>query len=304
MSLFRTLRAYLELARPANVVTAWADILAGVAASGFYLYIQADNFAVGYTHAPIYWLLLATTGLYAGGVVLNDVFDASLDAEERPERAIPSGRASKTGASIFGILLLAGGIAAAFATSILSGYIAAAIALLAVCYDKFGKHHTILGPINMGLCRGGNLLLGVSAVPYVVLGSWYLALLPIVYIGAITAVSQGEVHGGSSATGRVAVILVLSVISSVILMGLLGGFFLLYSLPFLLFFAWLVLPSFFKAAQYPEAHHIRRAVRAGIMGLIPLNATLAAGFVSWPHGLIVLLLLPISIGLARLFAVT
>ncbi|MEM8486088.1 MAG: UbiA-like protein EboC [Bacteroidota bacterium] len=303
MSLFRTLRAYLELARPANVVTAWADILAGAAASGLIAIWVGGAFTLS-LHSPILWLLLATTGLYAGGVVLNDVFDAALDAEERPERAIPSGRASKTGAAVFGIALLAGGTAAAFAWHMLSGCIAIVVALLAVLYDRFGKHHTLLGPINMGLCRGGNLLLGVSAIPAVVPEFWFLAILPIVYIGAITAISQGEVHGGSSTTGRVAVIFILSVVSGMLLMGLLPAFKLLHGLPFLLLFGWMVLPSFLKAAQYPEAHHIRRAVGAGIMGLIPLNATLAAGFAGWPMGIIVLLLLPISIGLARLFAVT
>ena len=40
------------------------------------------------------WLLLSSAGLYLGGMVLNDVFDARLDAVERPERPIPSGRVS------------------------------------------------------------------------------------------------------------------------------------------------------------------------------------------------------------------
>ncbi|MFK7847947.1 MAG: UbiA-like protein EboC [Rhodothermales bacterium] len=307
------LRAYLELARPANVVTAWADICAGVAASGLFSAFWApwvvSNGSVGEMHesplaVPLFWLLLATSGLYAGGVVLNDVFDAELDATERPERAIPSGRASKVGASIFGVLLLGLGMAAAFQVNMISGWIAVGVGLLAVIYDRFGKHFTLLGPLNMGLCRSGNLMLGVSAVPAALFEVWFLAFIPLVYIGAITAISQGEVYGGSSTKGRVAVIFVLSVVSSLVLLVFSPGYNLLYAGVFILLFAWAVIPSFLRAAQYPEALNIRRAVKAGIMGLIPLNAALAAGFAGWPLGIIVLLFLPISIGLARFFAVT
>ncbi len=97
------------------------------------------------------WLMLATSGLYAGGVVLNDVYDAELDAAERPERAIPSGRISKQNALIFGALLLILGIIAAFQSSDTSGWVAFGIGAGAILYDRFSKHHALLGPINMGL---------------------------------------------------------------------------------------------------------------------------------------------------------
>ena len=66
--------------RPANIVTAHADILAGYAAAG----------ATNGVHLVL--LLAATTGLYGGGVVFNDVFDAKLDAMERPERPFQAGQ--------------------------------------------------------------------------------------------------------------------------------------------------------------------------------------------------------------------
>ena len=308
-----TVRALLELARPANIVTAWADILAGVAISlgiGIAMEIeQADNvfwviseLADQELLSSVLFLLLATTGLYAGGVVLNDVFDADLDAVERPERAIPSGRIKRRHAAIWGVLLLVGGILSAINVGWLAGGIAFVVALLAVLYDRFSKHHTLLGPINMGLCRAGNLALGMSLLPAAAV--WPLAVIPLVYIGAITAVSQGEVHGGSSKTGFLAVGMVL-----LIVLGLAGLMAIdiprLYSgIGFLLFFGWLVLPSFLRAARAPEASNVRRAVGAGIMGLIPLNAAIAAGAAGWMAGLFILLLLPISFLLARMFAVT
>ena len=75
-------RAWLQLLRPANVATALADVLAGAAVAG-----------AAWPPAPVvYWLLVATACLYAGGIVFNDYFDRTLDAIERPERPIPSGR--------------------------------------------------------------------------------------------------------------------------------------------------------------------------------------------------------------------
>ena len=48
------------------------------------------------------WLLAASAGLYAGGVVLNDYFDREVDAVERPERPIPSGRVAGSHALVLG----------------------------------------------------------------------------------------------------------------------------------------------------------------------------------------------------------
>src|SRR5262245_22373350 len=113
---------YLQLMRPANIVTAMADILAGFAAAG------------RLTLAPLPWLLLATIGLYGGGVVMNDVFDRDLDAVERPERPLPSGRATLRGAAVLGVALLLVGIAAASVVSRTSSLLALAIAALALLY--------------------------------------------------------------------------------------------------------------------------------------------------------------------------
>ncbi len=79
------LRAYVELLRLPAVFTAMADV-----ALGFL-----------FTHPTLEpWrifvaLWLASSSLYLAGMVLNDVFDAQLDARERPERPIPSGRIAR-----------------------------------------------------------------------------------------------------------------------------------------------------------------------------------------------------------------
>lgn len=300
--------AYLQMMRPANILTAWADILLGYAASGVAL-VSFSAPLMPESFVSLGWLLLSTTGLYGGGVVFNDVFDAELDAEERPERPIPSGRASLREAIVLGGVLLVVGIVAAVQVSLLSAGLASFIALAALSYDAIAKHNSFLGPLNMGLCRGGNLLLGMSAFPAAVQARWVLALIPIVYIAAITTISRGEVHGGKKSTGLIALLMLAVVIGGMFSLGLLPSGQLrsyewLSALPYASLFVVLVVPEFVRAALNPEAVQIRAAVKAGIICLIILDAAIAAGFTSWLYGLGVLALLPVSKGLAKLFAVT
>lgn len=316
ITLRQRIRAYAELTRPANVVTAFADILAGFAASGAFALVlpravEVDahsDFVVQYFYpeltGDLLWLLFATAGLYAGGVVLNDYFDADVDALERPERPIPSDRVTRTGTGVFGALLLTAGVGAAAAVSLASFLVASAVAFFAVLYDAAGKHHPVLGPLNMGLCRGGNLLLGASVIPVMLGEIWFLALLPVAYIGAVTAISRGEVHGGRRDTGVLAILLVGIVIAALFLLEIRAGYRIAQATPFILLFAILVIPAFVRAALTPSAHSIRMAVRRGVLSLVVMNAALAAGFAGWVVGLVVLALLPLSIGLSRLFAVT
>lgn len=256
------------------------------------------------TLVPLACLLVATTGLYGGGVVFNDVFDAELDSQERPERPIPSGRASRQGAILLGSLLLLVGVVAAFQVSWLSAILAPSIAVAALLYDAFGKHHPVLGPLNMGVCRGGNLLLGISVVPAMVGEYWFLALIPIVYIAAVTAISRGEVHGTQGNTRIIALLLIGIVIAGLVGLGLLKDYEVLAALPFLALFAGRVLLPLIKAVREPTPNQIRIAVKAGVLSLIVLDATVAAGFSSLFYGLLVLSLLALSIALAQIFAVT
>jgi len=283
---------YLQLMRPANLVTANADILAGFAGAG----------PPGY--GRLAWLLLATTGVYGGGIVFNDVLDARLDAEERPERPIPSGRASLPTAVLLGAFLFLMGICAAFQVSLASGLIAGLTAAMALLYDARGKHHPLLGPLNMGACRGLNLLLGVSAAPSMLGARWVIALIPIAYIAAITAVSAGEVRGGRRATGLFALILLGAVLLALPGLALTSQFRLLPMLPFLLVLAGRVLPPFWQAYLAPRPDRLRAAVKAGVLSLIVLDSALAAGYAGLLYGLAVFALTFAAAYLARLFAVT
>lgn len=287
---------FFRLARPANIVTAVSDILAGVAISG-YLINHSGNYS------GLLWLIISTIGLYGGGVVLNDVFDAELDAVERPERPIPSGLISVGEAARMGVLLLVAGVFFGYLASPFSGALAFATAIAAVVYDKWSKHSSFFGPLNMGLCRGLNLTLGISIVPEQVPELWMLGLVPVVYIAAVTLVSRGEVHGGNESTGYLAGLLYLIAMTSILYNAFILGEG-VTTLFFLFAWAFMVFVPLRNAIVKPEGPAIGRAVKAGVLGLILMNAAWASAFGSTYLALIIVLLLPFSIILAKAFAVT
>lgn len=301
------LLGYLRLMRPANVVTAIADVLAGMAIAGYFFQQAPGGFSWGtgqqLTLLPVILLCLSTVGLYSGGIILNDVFDAELDKIERPERPIPSGLVSKKAATIFGGIFFFIGIFAAGLYNPNSQYLAVAIMVSCLIYDKYLKHHTVFGPLNMGLCRGLNLLLGMSIIPGAIQQWWFLSLVPIAYIAAITMISRGEVHGGSKRTLYFAALLYALVISAILIVAQTRNN-LLPSLIFVVPFTLMIFTPLIIAIQAPIGKHIGQAVKSGVIALILMNAAWAAAFGVWNVALFVVILLPISILLGKAFAVT
>jgi 4-hydroxybenzoate polyprenyltransferase len=283
--------------RPANLVTAIADILAGLSLAKFIF--STDTLSI----QTIILLSVSTVGLYGGGVVFNDVFDAELDAIERPERAIPSGKVSKQNATILGFLLLAIGIFCASMVSFESMIIAFSVAVLALVYDKFGKHHAFFGPINMGLCRGGNLLLGMSVMISSLHQFWWIGIIPVLYIAAITMISRGEVHGGNRSILYFAGFLYIIVsISQIVMSYQFGNLFI--TLPFVFLHIFLIFNPLIVAIKNPIGPNIGKAVKAGVLALIVMDAAWVSVSGNYPVAIGVLLLLPLSIKIAKMFAVT
>lgn len=283
--------------RPANIVTSVADILAGIAISG----ILSSGFVTPWI--SILLLAASTACLYGGGIVFNDVFDAELDKIERPERAIPSGLISLQNAATFGSLLLSGGIVLAALNSFTSGILALLVAVFALLYNKFGKHHFFFGPLNMGLCRGFNLLLGLSIVPAMLYSHYYLAIIPVVYIFSITMTSRGEVHGGHTKNLYIAASLYAIVILAIAYFAFVNDR-LLWSLLFLVPFTFMIFKPLLKAINQPIGKNIGAAVKAGVISLILMDAAWAVTFDALILAFVIAALLPLSLWLSKLFAVT
>lgn len=145
---------------------------------------------------------VASALLYLGGMALNDWADRDLDAVERPERPIPSGRVEPDTALGIAAGLLAGGVAVAGLVGRgRSLAVAVPLAGAVVAYDLVAKD-TPAGPVLMAACRGLDVALGAS-------GGDRRAALPAVAAAAthafgLTQLSRHEVHGGAGPSARLA----------------------------------------------------------------------------------------------------
>lgn len=296
------LKGCLILMRPPNLPTAAADIIAGAAIVGFFTnnYLQSEEASI----SGFLFLVCSSVFLYAGGVVLNDVFDFKIDAVERPKRPIPSGIVSLKTASYLGFVLLFMGIILSFLSNYTSGFVALLLAGVILLYDKLAKHHAFFGPLAMGTCRGLNLLLGMSILGLPQISNGIYIIIPMIYIFAVTLISRGEVHGNNK--------------NNIVLSGILYAFVILFILfyntkttdvilaliPFLILFALAIFTPLIKAYKINSPENIKKAVKAGVLSLVIMDAALAVSKSTWWVGLVVLLLLPLSLFLSKRFQVT
>ncbi|KZM77438.1 SCO3242 family prenyltransferase [Cellulosimicrobium sp. I38E] len=179
-----SLHDHLDLVRAPAVLSVVGDTLAGAAAAG-------------HAVTPRRALLpLASACLYAGGMALNDYADRDLDAVERPERPIPSGRISEGRALRVAVGLTAAGVGLAAAGGGARALaVAVPLAASVWTYDTVAKEHAV-GPVVMAACRGLDVLLGAGV-------GHLRAALPAaagmaVHTAGVTFVSRGEVHGTTS----------------------------------------------------------------------------------------------------------
>jgi len=290
---------YLVLTRPANLLTAAADILAGAAITGFFS--QHLNTS---TWLSLLALLTASVALYAGSVVFNDFFDAEPDRQQRPERPIPSGMVSRNNAAILGTSLFIIGIISASLVSNQSTLLALSIIAFALVYNSWGKHHVIVGPALMGLCRACNLLLGMSLITNGLFHNWPISGLPLLFVAAITLTSQGEVIGNNRLSIILAAVLDMTVLGVLLWLGMSKNIQFFSLLPFLLLWSGMNLRTKYQAITSNHPANIMRAVKTSVISLIPLDACYAVIFSNGSIALLILVLLPFSILLSKYFAVT
>ena len=182
------LLAWLQLCRFAAVFTAMADIFLGYLLT----HVEFDP------ELKFGMLLGASSCLYLAGMVFNDVFDRDIDAQERPNRPIPSGRVSVRAAAIFGASLVTLGLALAAVAGAHSLFVAGLLTVCIFLYDGFAKS-TMVGPVVMGACRFLNVMLGASApaLDASLAAVWTLPQLHVaaglgVYIAGVTWFARHE----------------------------------------------------------------------------------------------------------------
>ncbi|WP_442481307.1 UbiA family prenyltransferase [Aeoliella sp. SH292] len=311
MAAFQQIRAYAELMRVANVFTAVSNVWMGM--------ILATGELPG-------WIAVGVTAvsvlLYLAGMVLNDVFDAEVDRNERPGRPIPSGRISVGAARALGWALLIAGAGLGWAISrqtptAAPGVISWWLAGFILAYDV-GLKRTALGPMLMGACRFANVLLGLSVASEAV--RW--GALPIdqnltpaigmaIYVWGVSWFARSE------ATQSRPYILTVAAFGSMLGLGLIA------SMPFSdpaaraelviqpwgwgilwLVVAGLILRRMVVAILQPSPKYVQRAVGNAILSIIVIDAAICLGFASPFWACAVLALLAPAMLLAQLFKVT
>jgi 4-hydroxybenzoate polyprenyltransferase len=176
-----SLRSYLQLVRLPNVFTAVTNVFTGYAAASW---PRVDG-------GEVALLAFGSACLYAGGVALNDYCDRDVDRLERPHRPLPSGQIAAAAALSIAAFLLILGCALAAGVSRLAGWTAAALVIAVAAYDARLKKFAIVGPLTMGACRFGNVLLGASAAAGVA-PALPFATAMMAWVVAISFISRRE----------------------------------------------------------------------------------------------------------------
>ncbi|MGC4764543.1 SCO3242 family prenyltransferase [Micromonospora sp. DT46] len=271
-----------ELVRAPAALSVPGDVVAGAAAAG----------TLG-RRTPA--LAAASVLLYWAGMAANDWADRRLDAVERPERPIPSGRVAPGAALGLAAGLTAAGVALATAAG---GRRAATVAVpLAAAvwgYDLAAKS-TAAGPAVMAACRGLDVLLGATggralrAVP--------AAVTVAAHTWTVTALSRREVTGADAALplrtlAGTALVAAGAVVrprpDRAALPALLAGW-----------YAARYGAAQARAVADPRAGRVRAAVGAGITGLPALQGALTARAGAGLLGLAVAAAAPLGGRLAR-----
>ncbi|WP_231250854.1 SCO3242 family prenyltransferase [Nocardioides furvisabuli] len=221
---------------------------------------------------------LGSVLLYWSGMALNDWSDREVDALERPERVIPTGRVSAGAALGVAATLGAAGLAA---TALVGGRRAlrtsVPLAALIATYDVLAKD-SAAGPLVMAATRGLDVLLGAAGSPAAAAGP---AASVAVHTVGVTALSRGEVHGAAPATAIGALVATGTALGLLVATAVGDdvrsdhrrvaiGFAVLYGVA-------VGVPQS-RALAVPDAARVRAATGAGIGGLTLLQAGwLAAG---------------------------
>lgn len=274
--------AWAQLLRVPNLFTAVADVAAGMA-------LAAGPVPGWLTVAA---LIAASTALYGGGIVLNDVFDVEVDRRERPRRPLPSARVMVAAARRVGLVLLIAGVALAAVAGGRAALIAVAIAGLAFAYDAGLKRHAVAGALALAGCRYLNLLMGVAIVPLTA-GSWLLPLPLALYILAIMPMSRVEVTGGRPTAPLLSAALALAALAAAAGLAVSGRLYHPWGVVAVALVIGLVGEAIISAVRAPTPDRLQSAIHRMLLGLIPLDAALAAcGPHPWAGAAIVALLLP------------
>lgn len=165
-----TFHGYLAITRPVNAV------VSGLAAALGYLIAKGTLVPAALVLIPIVILITAA------GNVINDYYDADIDAINRPQRPIPSGEVTRSSARSYAITLFLAGILLSLFANPLCIAIAVVNSLLLIAYAGKLKRIPVSGNIAVSYLAASIFVFGGAFAGTAGLGRD----LPLAAIAAIT----------------------------------------------------------------------------------------------------------------------
>jgi 4-hydroxybenzoate polyprenyltransferase len=194
------------VARVSNLATCASNALTGVA--------LGMSARIG----PFDWRLAAAMAvaimlLYSAGMILNDLLDRSVDAVERPNRPIPSGRVGPRSALLVVATLMLGAMAILAWLSAPAAFAGACLIGAIIAYDALHLKSTATVPL-MGLTRALVYVVGAAAVgwPFDVRLVTIFAVALLLYTVVISTIARHEMSASPKARiSRWAILVLLAI---------------------------------------------------------------------------------------------
>lgn len=181
------MNAYLEILRPFNAMMAVVTIILMAVISGQFTF---NVFLAGI-------VVFIATG---AGNAINDYFDHKIDAINRPDRPIPSGRIPLKTAGIYSILLFAAAIIIGFIIGVLPGLIVISSSLLMIYYAYSLKTKCLIGNLSISFLTGLSFVFGGVVVNEIII-SVYLGFFAFLMTMAREIVKDMEDMEGDKIEG-------------------------------------------------------------------------------------------------------
>jgi geranylgeranylglycerol-phosphate geranylgeranyltransferase len=148
------LRVFLELMRPFNCLMAGVAAVIGLLMAG------------GMDVQPAVLIFLAVFLVTGAGNAVNDYYDREIDAVNRPDRPVPSGRVTPKQALMWAYALFAAGCILADLLNWLCLVIAVANSALLYLYARNLKTTLLMGNICVAYLTGSTFLFGGAVLGY------------------------------------------------------------------------------------------------------------------------------------------
>lgn len=207
--------AWLRLLRISNLPTVWSNALAGYVLGWWIVGSERDGATAQRGVSSLLEtvqgsgaLLAAFSLIYVGGMAMNDVMDAPVDARVRLERPIPAGLIARRAAAGVMVAMLVGGLALLeahrrFISASHDPWVVVGGVVLVAAVTAYNALHLRMkwSVLLMATCRGLVILTAGVAVdwPFAYHFGWAVAALALAIAGytlCISVVARGEDEAG------------------------------------------------------------------------------------------------------------